>query len=40
MFPQKNSRDVGMLSWSDQVTAWKHYPVEKYRSKEVYAMTF
>ena len=36
----KTSRDVGMVSRSNQVTAWKHYPEEKYRNKEGYAMTF
>ena len=34
----KTSRDVGMVSRYYQVTALKNYPVEKYRSKEGYAM--
>ena len=40
MFSAKTSRDVHRNGTPDQVAARENQPVEKYRSKEGYAMTF
>ena len=40
MFSAKTSRDVHRNGAPDQVAARENQPVEKYRSKEGYAMTF